>query len=59
MAIDADDFNMLQTAGQPVPFESGSGINSEFIFLKTGRNIRMGFGIDIRIDPDGNAGPLI
>jgi hypothetical protein len=57
MAIDADDFNMLQTTGQTVPFESGGGINPEFIFLKTGRNIRMGFGIDIRIDPDSRGIP--
>ena len=51
MAINADDVEMRRGGGPDIDLQRPFRVNAEFILLQAGRDIRVGFGVDIGIDP--------
>ena len=52
MAINPGGGNIVQAGGQPVQVQSLPGIDAELVFLQSRGDIRVGVGVDIRVDTD-------
>ncbi|MOA53694.1 hypothetical protein D3C78_1771910 [compost metagenome] len=51
MAVDPDHFQIRQLGGADVDlFSIGDG-DAEFVLFQAGGNVRVGAGVDIRVDP--------
>ena len=58
MHVDAGHFDAVQLGGERVDFACIGPGDAELVFLFAGRNLRMGTGIDIGVDAEGNPRPL-
>ena len=56
MAVDTDNFQMALSGSMTISLKRIGIGNTEFIGFQAGGDIRMGFGIDIGVDAQGNRG---
>ena len=56
MAVDTNDFQMALSGSMTIGLKCIGIGNTEFVGFQAGGDIRVGFGIDIGIDAQGNRG---